>query len=298
MNRTNTIRRTSPTFSRQHDALPHSFRPHFSWPIFSALALSCLLALPTHADESSAADWLRNPSIGNYRAYAEFKMANYAAARQIWETLASTGNTEALFNLGILAEDGLGEKRDIDKAIALYTAAAEAGGFKAQYRLGMLYSSGGAVPRDLAKARRYLAQAAAAGDADAARRLQTLDAPDERAPTPFERAEIHASRGEHEAAAALYAQLAKDGDAKARTRLAWMYEAGRGVSRDLNEAARLFLASAQAGDAEAQYAIGVMTMTGRGQPMDAAKAREWLQQAAAQNHPAARAALAGDQTSR
>ncbi|HET6718070.1 MAG TPA: tetratricopeptide repeat protein, partial [Rhodocyclaceae bacterium] len=128
--------------------------------------------------------------------------------------------------------------------------------------------------------------------------LQTLDAPDERTPTPFERAEIHASRGEHEAAAALYAELAKDGDAKARTRLAWMYEAGRGVSRDLDAAARLFMASAQAGDAEAQYAIGVMTMTGRGQPLDPASAREWLQKAAAQNHPAARAALAGDSADR
>lgn len=296
MKRTDLTRRTFATLSRPHDALP--LWPQAPRPLFSALLLTGLLALPAHADESSAADWLRNPSIGNYRAYAEFKMANYAAARQIWQTLAGTGNTEALFNLGILAEDGLGEKPDIDKAVALYTAAAEAGGFKAQYRLGMLYSSGGAVPRDLAKARRYLAQAAAAGDSDAAARLQALDAPDQRAPTPFERAEIHASRGEHEAAAALYQLLAATGDAKARTRLAWMYEAGRGVTRDLNEAARLFLASAQAGDAEAQYAIGVMTMTGRGQALDPESAREWLRKAAAQNHPAARAALAGDTDAR
>lgn len=281
-----------------HRTCPTLFRPHSSWPLFSALLLTCLLALPAHGEESSAADWLRNPSIGNYRAYAEFKMANYPAARQIWETLASTGNTEALFNLGILAEDGLDETRDMNKAIALYTAAAEAGGFKAQYRLGMLYSSGGAVPRDDTKARRYLALAAATGDADAAARLAALDGPGDRAQTPFERAEIHASRGEHAAAAALYTQLAKGGDAKARTRLAWMYEAGRGVDRDLAEAARLFLVSAQAGDAEAQYAIGVMAMTGRGQPMDPASAREWLQKAAAQNHAAARAALAGDTDAR
>ena len=59
-----------------------------------------------------AEEWLRNPSIGNYKAYAEFKMANYAEARAIWQVLAARENSEALFNLGILAEDGLGEDRD------------------------------------------------------------------------------------------------------------------------------------------------------------------------------------------
>lgn len=257
------------------------------------LLLAGLIAPPSFGEDSSPADWLRNPSIGNYRAYAEFKMADYPAARHIWQTLASTGNTEALFNLGILAEDGLGEPRDMDKAIRLYTAAAEAGGFKAQYRLGMLYSSGG-VPRDPDKARHYLSQAAAAGDTDAAARLAALSAPDERMPSLFEQAEIHANRGEHEAAAKLYRQLADQDDHRARTRLAWMFEAGRGVERDLATAARLFIASAQAGDAEAQYAVGVMYMTGRGQPHDPATARHWLQKAAAQNHPAASAALTGE----
>jgi len=85
------------------------------------------------AQESTTADWIKNPAMGNYKAYAEFKMANYDTARQIWETLAGLGNPDALFNLGILAEDGLGEAKDMKKALALYEAAANAGGFKAQY---------------------------------------------------------------------------------------------------------------------------------------------------------------------
>lgn len=137
------------------------------------LVISTLIAPAVAAEDSSAADWLRNPAIGNYRAYAQFKMADYPAARRIWQTLADRGNPEALFNLGVLAEDGLGEARDLAKALALYAAAAEAGGTKAQYRLGLLYS-GGALPRDLVQARRYLAQAAAGGDADAAARLAAL----------------------------------------------------------------------------------------------------------------------------
>lgn len=243
------------------------------------------------AQDSSEADWVRNPAMGNYKAYAEFKMAHYAEARHIWEVLAGLGNPDALFNLGVLAEDGLGEPADLKKAEALYLAAANAGGFKAQYRLGMLYSAGGAVPQDLERARHFFGLAAQGGDSEALARLQALDAP-ARPLSDFERAERLASRGQHAEAAALYADLAAAGHATARTRLAWMHEAGRGVVRDLAAAARLFAESAAAGDAEAQYALAVMYHTGRGQPKDPAQGRIWLERAAAQGYPAARAALA------
>lgn len=259
------------------------------------LAATLLLAAtsPAHAQDSTAADWIKNPAMGNYKAYAEFKMANYDTARHIWEVLAGLGNPDALFNLGILAEDGLGEAKDIRKAEALYVAAANAGGFKAQYRLGMLYSSGGAMPKDLDKARHYLSLAAQAGDKDAAARLATLQGP-ERPPTDFERAELLASAGKHAEAAALYQRLAEAGNVTAQTRLAWMYEAGRGVERSLDDAARLFMRSAKSGDAEAQYAIAVMYRTGKGQPKDRTESLAWLQKAAAQKYPAAVAALAAE----
>lgn len=260
------------------------------------LAVAALLAAagaPVAAQDSSASDWIRNPAMGNYKAYAEFKMANYDSARHIWEVLAGLGNPDALFNLGILAEDGLGEARDLKKAEALYVAAANAGGFKAQYRLGMLYSTPGAPVYDLEKARHYLTLAAGHGDRDAAARLAALAAP-ERPPSDFERAELLASAGRHAEAATLYRQLAEAGDVRAHTRLAWMYEAGRGVERSLETAARLFMAAAEAGDAEAQYAIAVMYRTGRGQPTDRAQSLHWLKRAAAQRYPAALAALAAE----
>lgn len=260
--------------------------------VFRALVVFLVgLPLGVCAQDSVQADWLRNPAMGNYKAYAEFKMARYAEARHIWEVLAGLGNADALFNLGVLAEDGLGEPADLGKAEALYLAAANAGGFKAQYRLGMLYSAGGAMPRDLARARHFFGLAAQGGDAEAAARLAALDAP-ERPASDFERAEQLASRGAHAEAAALYARLAGEGHVTARTRLAWMHEAGRGVVRDLETAARLFAASAEAGDAEAQYALAVMYQTGRGQPRDPVQGRIWLKRSAAQGHPAARAALA------
>jgi len=245
------------------------------------------------AQESTTADWIKNPAMGNYKAYAEFKMANYDSARQIWETLAGLGNPDALFNLGILAEDGLGETRDMKKALALYEAAANAGGFKAQYRLGMLYSDGGAVARDDAKARHFLSLAAANGDKEAAARLASLDQPD-RPLSDFAQAERLSSRSQHAEAAAIFMRLADAGNVTARTRLAWMYEAGRGVERSLVEAARLFMQSAEAGDAEAQYAIAVMYRTGKGQPLNRDQSLVWLKRSASQNYPAAIAAMTAE----
>lgn len=230
----------------------------FAEPKIALLAVALFAAVCTaRAQDSTAGDWIRNPAMGNYKAYAEFKMAHYDAARHIWETLAGLGNPDALFNLGILAEDGLGEPKDIQKAEALYVAAANAGGFKAQYRLGMLYSTGGAVAKDVAKARQYLSLASANGDKEAAARLASLDQPD-RPLSEFEQAELLASSGQHAQAAALYQRTADAGNITARTRLAWMYEAGRG------------------------------------RPKDREQSMIWLRRAAGQKYPAAVAALAAE----
>jgi TPR repeat protein len=243
------------------------------------------------AQDSTRSDWLRNPAMGNYKAYAEFKMAHYTAAREVWQTLAEIGNGDALFNLGILAEDGLGEPSSMAKAEALYTSAANAGNFKAQYRLGLLYFAGTLLPRDVDKARLFLTQAGANGDKDAQGMLAQLGQA-AAARTPLQQAELLGASGQHEQAAALYRTLADAGDATAQTRLAWAYEAGRGVERDLPEAARRFELAAQAGNAEAQYALAVMLRTGRGRTVNLEQSTQWLAQAAAQHHPAAVAALA------
>jgi TPR repeat protein len=255
-----------------------------------ASLLACLCTL-SPAQDSERADWLRNPAMGNYKAYAEFKMAHYDFAREVWQTLAEVGNGDALFNLGVLAEDGLGEPKNLTKAEALYTGAANSGNFKAQYRLGLLYFAGTLLPRDVDKARLYLTQAAEHGDKDARDMLVQLGQPAV-APTPMQEAELLGASGQHAQAVQLYRTLADAGNATAQTRLAWAYEAGRGVTPDLQEAARRFELAAQAGNAEAQYALAVMLRTGRGRSLDQEQSALWLARSAAQNYPAALAAKA------
>jgi TPR repeat protein len=266
--------------------------------LIPVLLLTLVTALPAvrpaHAQVSPAEldEAVRNPVIGNYKGYAEFKMARYASARQIWEAIAATGNAEAHFNLAILFEDGLGVEVDMDRAIAHYLEAARGGNRNAQYRVGLLHAVGSKAPRDLALARKWLRAAADQGDEDASALLNVLDGParNPREQDILEAETLQASR-EYAAAAEIWQRLANAGDARARTRLAWMHEAGQGVPRDLAEAARLFRRSAEEGDAEAQYALAVMLETGKGQPRDPSAARAWLERAAAGGYEPARTAL-------
>jgi uncharacterized protein len=251
-------------------------------------------AVPAFADEPDLVEIVRNPVIGNYKGYAEFKMAHYDNARVIWEALSERGNAEANFNLGILHEDGLGVPASIQTAISYYEKAAVAGSSKAQYRLGLLYSVGATVPKDETKAGKWLTAAAAQGDKDAAallaRRRGTANTETER-DQDFHQAETLHVSGKYQEAVAIWQRLAQHGDTRARSRLAWALEAGQGISRNLEQAARLFRQSAEENDADAQYALAVMLQTGKGQAQDPMEAGTWLRRAAAQGHVLAKAAL-------
>ena len=118
--------------------------PYKAWVrICLAMLWGSILASSALAQDSDRQDWLRNPAMGNYKAYAEFKMTHYAQAREVWETLAEVGNGDALFTLGVMAEDGLGEPRNMAKAEALYTSAANGNNFKARVYLTLTSQHGG-----------------------------------------------------------------------------------------------------------------------------------------------------------
>lgn len=256
-----------------------------SWGIASAAE-----ALPVE-DEIDLAEIVRKPEYGNYRGYAEFKMARYDSARRIWEALDQRNFGEAAFNLGILYEDGLGVARDMERALGYYRRGAMLGSPKAMFRVGVMHwlgAPGVAIERD--EGRRYLSMAAAAGDSEAQRYLAAegtgADAND-----PLLRADRALASGRAEESVAILKAGAESGHVRAQTRLAWSYEAGRGVARDLALAAKWFSMAAQGGDGEAMYALAVMHGTGAGQVKDPVRAEQWLQRSAAAGYPAALADL-------
>ena len=224
-----------------------------------------------------------------FAAYAKFKMADYAGAREIWEKIGTGGQGEALFNLAILYEDGLGVAPNVEYALMLYRKAGTAGSRSAQYRLGQLLLNGERTSRNEAEATQWLERAAEQGDEDAAALLKGLEGNSTTAQTDV--AVKAFNSGDYSRAATLWRKRADSGEANAQARLAWLYEAGLGVERDMEEAAHLFGFAAKAGEVEAQYALAVMLKTGSGVEQDPEQSMIWLKKAAAQGHPSAIAAL-------
>lgn len=244
------------------------------------------------ADEIDLVEIVRKPEIGNYRGYAEFKMAHYANARRIWEALDARSFGEAAFNLGLLYEDGLGVEKDIDRALAYYRRGAANGSVKAVFRLGIVYWLGTPdVPKNEAEGRRYLSLAAANGDQEAARYLSQASLPAGSEPDVLVAVDRAMAEGRPDDAVRLLVEAADGGIARAQTRLAWHYETGRAVERNLEKAAFWFQRAAQGGDAEAMYALSVMYATGAGQPRDPLLAESWLRKSAAAGYPQAIADL-------
>lgn len=256
--------------------------------ISALLILTGVLSLTTvgcHAavDNDLSDEFLDSqPRIQLYMAYAEFKMGHHDLARRMWLNIGGSGRSEALFNLANLYTQGVGVNQDPQRGIALYRESAEAGSRAAAYQLGLIYLHSSF--KNLDEARHWLTVAALDGDSDAANLLAGLDNDDPA--DPLSRVESLLINGDAEQALELLRTLATatTPDYRAVTRLAWLYESGLAVERDINRAAELFTQAAEAGNAEAQYALSVMYQTGVGQAPDSALADQWLQRSAAQHY--------------
>jgi hypothetical protein len=88
--------------------------------------------------------------------------------------------------------------------------------------------------------------------------------------------------------------LAEAGDVEAQYSMGFMYDNGRGVCEDKNEADKWYrlvyisyTAAAKQGSADAQYSLSHLYLSGRGVSSDRKEAARWLKKAAAQEHPSA-----------
>lgn len=97
---------------------------------------------------------------------------NYQRARELWEQAAvcGGGHAQALNNLGVIYEQGLGVAVDAQRQFEYYSAAAMHGLALGQLNLGRWHVARG----DVNAALPYLRQAAAAGEADAADLLRQI----------------------------------------------------------------------------------------------------------------------------
>jgi TPR repeat protein len=98
------------------------------------------------------------------RAYAE---GRYVDAIREYEKAAQTGSSVAMFQLGVMTEDGRGVAADLARAAGWYEKAADAGSTAAMKRLGNMYLDGAGLPKDADKAAGWYQRAGDAGDKNA-----------------------------------------------------------------------------------------------------------------------------------
>ncbi len=98
----------------------------------------------------------------------------FVDARGIFNPLATTGNAQAQFMLGVMHENGLGTAKDSQAAAAWYRKAATAGLASAQYNLGIFYQLGRGVPADPTQALKFHRMAAMQGHNRSQNNLGTM----------------------------------------------------------------------------------------------------------------------------
>ncbi len=84
-------------------------------------------------------------------------------------------HTEALLELGVLYQRGLGTPKNIHKAISLYERAGEAGSAIAYNNLSVIYVLGRDIPQDFSKAKVHTQNAAHLGDSQSLEVLKHWD---------------------------------------------------------------------------------------------------------------------------
>ena len=260
-----------------------------------ALALIVALAGCGAARSNAAADV--EQGLAAYRA------GDLPGANSHWSAAAALGSADAMFYLGVLANDG--PRADAAVAVDWFRKAAEKGHAKAAYNLALAYERGLGVLRDRATAIRWLDKAAASKDPDAEHMLALLLLDDARAA-----ADDKVRSDKTRAAIAWLQKAAEAGSARSQYMLGTLYLGGDIVTSDaaqarkwlaralksgVVEALRPLLevsqmpplpdigkleADAKMGDPVAQHAFAAALATGRGIQADTEAAQAWLLKAA------------------
>jgi len=156
-----------------------------------------------------------------------------------YKVKAERGLPDAQYKLGKIYELGLEVKKDLTQAVYWYGLAAEQGHPEAQYYLGMWYANGISVVQNETLATRYIVAAAKKGHKKANKLIEKS---------------VDGNLLDYNESIAVWwlKQLALQGSAGARYRLAYLYEQGRGVRKNIAIAKKLYALAAKQGSIEAK----------------------------------------------
>lgn len=113
-----------------------------------------------------------------------YQKKNYAAAIQIWRSLADSAVPEAQLNLGIMYDDGTGVAKDPAQSAAWYLKAAKLGLANAQFNIGVDYLKGVGLTKDYDAGIKWISLAAKQGFPNAIAVMKEQAATNARASAP------------------------------------------------------------------------------------------------------------------
>ena len=169
-------------------------------------------------------------------------VGEYSGTRERYESLAKTGDADAMNSLGVLYYHGQGVAQDYVKAREWYQKAADKGNPDAMNGLGVLYDNGQGVAQDYVKAREWYQKAADKGNADAMNGLGVL---------------YYNGQGlaqDYVKAREWYQKAADKGNADAMNGLGALYYNGQGVAQDYVKAREWYQKAADKGNPKASVA--------------------------------------------
>ena len=235
----------------------------------------------------------------------------FEEAVEFFKVAAQENDAMSLFQLGWLAEDGKGCRRDMVAAVSFYEAAAAAGSVSAHQNLGSIFCVGNRdFPQDMPRAVRHFENAAKAGLAAAMSSLGRILWHGTGVPREPDRARELLKSGARGGDAHAFNTLAvireqehgpdsyelnlemyREAVRRARVNenplptynLATYYLEGKGTEKNPRKARLLFRRAAAAGDPDAQFTLGRMAFCEPDGP-NYPKSLAWFERAAEQAH--------------
>lgn len=187
-----------------------------------------------------------SPEEGNRKALEAFARGDYYQALRFWQAAAEKGDPQAMNNLGVLYDKGLGVEPDVGRALHWYAKSADAGHPSGMCNFGRMLEQGRGVPPDAAEAARWFDLAARRGQPEAQYNLGML----------YEQG--HGVQKDDAAAAAWYSRAAAANQPDALARLGHFYRVGRVVKKDMPSATLLLYGAAMQGNTAAMNELESM----------------------------------------
>ena len=206
---------------------------------------------------------------------------DYEESSKWYKKAAEQGDEDAQYNLGEHYEYGHGVVKDLNEAYKWYKKAAEKGYVDAEYKLGMMYYKGQGDVQDCKEAIKWYKKAAEKRHGKAQSDLAAMYYEGKCVAQDYNEAVDWYRRAANVRLRFIplhglgVFRYVDEEDTEACYKLGQMYQSGRGVVKDNNEAFKWYKKAAERGHKEAQFGLGNMYCKDEGVEQDYIEAYKW-----------------------